>query len=191
MNIVDTEREGCQWIQLEDGQAFYYEPCNPSAITVENLSYALARKCRFGGHCKRFYSVAQHSILVARMVPSEFRLAALLHDAHEALSGFGDILSPIKRLMPLDVLNWYRGHIEKVDRAVCERFGLEYELLKSPTIVEADLRMLATEKEQLMRSSLTSWGTLPPPYQFRIRKMKKTKVFEHYSFLLDAYSKGR
>jgi hypothetical protein len=77
----------------------------PGALSALEIASALARKCRFGG-CLRddwpitFYSVADHSVLVAALLeragagPATV-LAGLWHDAHEAL--FGDIITPVKK----------------------------------------------------------------------------------------------
>lgn len=79
---------------------------DPSVISVRSIADTLSKLCRFGGRTKRFYSVAQHSVLVADLVDvvTDFEnpmlsLAALMHDAAEAF--LGDIVTPIKRELVL------------------------------------------------------------------------------------------
>lgn len=66
---------------------------------ISEIAHALAQINRFTGHCKRPYSVAEHSMLVATIAAGEGasvtgQLAALLHDAHEAYTG--DVSTPAK-----------------------------------------------------------------------------------------------
>lgn len=83
-----------------------FYPFNPRAseVNIYDIAHALSMQCRYSGHGARFYSVAEHSVLVAREVaktaPAD-ALAGLLHDAPEALSGFGDIASPVKKRVAL------------------------------------------------------------------------------------------
>src|SRR4051812_31750950 len=82
------------YIQTYSGTEFW--PLSPKAADVKliDIAHALSNKCRFAGHCREFYSVAQHSVLVSRQLPDEFKLWGLLHDAGEAY--FADIPNPIK-----------------------------------------------------------------------------------------------
>ena len=68
---------------------------DPSQIHLRDIALSLSRQCRFAGHSLGFYSVAEHSILVAEHLPQELKLHGLLHDAAEAFTG--DLISPVKR----------------------------------------------------------------------------------------------
>lgn len=133
------------------GKSFdLYQP-DPERIDPRDISHALAHLCRFNGHTREFYSVAQHSVLVAELVPEEHKLAALLHDATEAY--IGDMVRPLKQWMHAyqDVEDW-------LWTCVCARFDLDTEL---PTDVHrADLIALATERRDLMPTDPAIWDCL-------------------------------
>lgn len=136
---------------------------------VEEIAHALSNLCRFAGHTREFYSVAQHSVLVAREVNERYDgqimlRAALLHDAAEAFCI--DMPHPIK-CMP--EMAGYRALIKRIERAIAEQFGL-VDFLASDAIKHADLVMLATEKRDLMNGHDFDeyWSGLPPPRRQRI-----------------------
>src|SRR3990172_3018813 len=58
---------------------------DPALVAMPDVAAALGRIYRFAGRAP--WSVAQHSLLVARMVSRERRACALVHDAHEAYTG--------------------------------------------------------------------------------------------------------
>lgn len=74
---------------------------DPAVIRLEDIAAALSKVCRFGAQTTRFYSVAQHAVLVQRLVVEAGRpdlsLAALHHDSHEAF--VGDVTTPLKRML--------------------------------------------------------------------------------------------
>lgn len=70
----------------------------PEQINITDIAAALSRIPRFGGHSVHFFSVAQHSCMVADRLRPGAKLAGLLHDASEAY--LLDIPTPIKQHLP-------------------------------------------------------------------------------------------
>lgn len=151
-----TEPEGWHrgdWLQTYTGRQFY--PRSPEAIDVdpEDVAHSLSLQCRFGGHVDRFYSVAEHCVLMSRWVLNEtgdrnLALWALLHDATEAY--VVDVPRPVKRM-----LRDYAPLERRVMGAVAERFGLGHVVgmgvdVMPPIVQEADGRILLTERNTLM-----------------------------------------
>jgi hypothetical protein len=151
------------WIQTLKGRRF--DIANPKAelIDIHEIAVSLSRKCRFGGHTKHFYSVAQHSVIVCDLVDDQkLKLPALLHDAHEAYSGFGDVLSPAKNLS-----RQAKGFIDfihfGIDSKIAERFSFNQYWLDNEHIRHADMVALATEKRDLMAACECDWPPMPKP----------------------------
>lgn len=129
------------WIQTFSGRAFFYEDPQPEDIHIEDIAQALGHQCRFGGHSSRFYSVAEHSVLVSRcFADPELRMIGLLHDATEAY--MLDLPKPLKNLLPA-----YTEYEDRLWRVIAEKFGLPLEI--PAEVHEADTRMLITERPQL------------------------------------------
>ena len=82
------------WILTYTGRRYW--PASPVTdhVCAEDIARGLSLTCRFAGQCQHFYSVAEHSINVMRLVPQEHKLCALLHDAPEAY--LGDMSRPLK-----------------------------------------------------------------------------------------------
>ncbi len=139
------------WILTFTGKRFDLLHPDAGAVDIRDIAHALAHTCRFAGHTQRFYSVAQHSVLVSETVPFEHALAGLLHDATEAY--IHDITSPLKQH-----LSNYRAIEDGIWFAIRKRFGLP--ALLPSEVKDADLRLLGTEKRDLLAKHPDPWPLL-------------------------------
>lgn len=124
-------------------------------VSIEDIAHSLSNLCRWTGHTRTFYSVAEHSVRVCRRlrdIGSIYERQGLLHDAHEAI--VGDVSSPIKAMIgPV----W--DPLESRAKAAVER---RFRVFGHPEDVQdADLALLATEHRDLMHGD-GSWLTHPP-----------------------------
>jgi hypothetical protein len=123
----------------------YFDFLNPSAdcVTLNAIARGLSNACRFGNQCQPFYSVAEHSIWVSRIVPPDMALAGLFHDAAEAF--ILDMPKPLKEILPD-----YKSIEKRVEAVVFPKLGLPSTL--PPEVKLADRQMLATEQLVLMKN---------------------------------------
>lgn len=129
-------------------------------VCIADIAHALSHVCRFTGHCRRFYSVAEHCLAVSFKVPPEHALRALLHDASEAY--ICDVARPLKYT---EAFAGYREIEERLEKTIFEAFCITGE--PDPSIKEADRRMLATEMLHLMSDDLDYLKSFPyTPYNY-------------------------
>lgn len=136
------------WMQTASGRRFYIFRPTADMVHVEDIAAQCGNLCRFTGAVRKFYSVAQHCVLVSHLVPAEHALWGLFHDASEAY--VNDINRPTKRGLPQ-----YREMEQRILVAICDRFGLPRE--EPPCVKDADRMMLAIEARDLMPNP-TLWS---------------------------------
>lgn len=134
------------WIATYSGHYIYPLKPDPADIYIEDIAHSLSNQCRFTGHVRQFYSTAQHCVLASYLVPPEYRLWALLHDASEAY--ISDIARPIKKSAEFG--DFYLRAEDILMQAVIVRFGLENTLPMPEPVKKADDLMLWTEMRDLM-----------------------------------------
>jgi 5'-deoxynucleotidase YfbR-like HD superfamily hydrolase len=133
------------WQRMLSGRRLDLLEPSPLDIEIEDIAHGLARVARWNGQTRgaHAFSVAQHSVLVERLVADlsprlsrEARLMALLHDAPEYV--VGDLISPFKAAIGVN----YKDLELKLQSAIHLRFGL-------PSLVPKPLAILFKKADHL------------------------------------------
>jgi hypothetical protein len=145
-----------RYILTSHGKHWFDHP-EATEYTGPMLAAPLSRICRFTGHTRTFYSVAQHSVHVADMMArnKEGRkavLCGLLHDGAEAF--LGDVSSPLKAILGES----YRELERPTTAAIMAHWGVDVAHME--TVKRYDMIALATEKRDLMPHDPTPWSVL-------------------------------
>lgn len=176
------------WLQCYgvDDEAVAVEPLNIKAdqIHIHTIAHALSLQCRFAGHTRKFFSVAQHSVNVAVFIEIAGgshieQLMGLLHDAAEAYCV--DVPSPLKRD---PALYGYRDIEERIQAVVAVAFQLPFPLMTEP-VVAADMLALSWEARDILQPTIPAiWNPLPdlPPHLPKLQYW--TSEFAERTFLL-------
>jgi len=135
------------FVTTYSGAKFFIEEGNVEDVPLWDIAHALAMNCRFNGHLKYFYSVAEHSIHVANLSPPEYRLEALMHDVSEAF--LPDVPRPFKRF-----ISGFDGYEESLHEKISEHYNLVYPL--PPAVAYIDKHIVRAEAERLYKSP-PSW----------------------------------
>lgn len=133
--------DGSRWFMAKDGHEF----------TSRMVASSLSKICRFTGHLRKFYSVAEHSVKCSYMVPEEFAFEALLHDAHESV--VGDLSTPVKRFIG----EAYQDLSDKAEREMRESFALPE--TESAEVRLADTYMCIIEAADGLPSGGNDWAS--------------------------------
>lgn len=171
------------WICTYSGVKFYLTDPHPSDVLIEDIAHSLAMICRYGGHCRQFYSVAQHSALVFEFVrawhPDDYAAQAwaLLHDAAEAY--LGDMVRPLKLALPA-----YQELEEKVEIIVMNGLGMPAPDARIRALVKhADNVLLMTERRDLVNHQEIPWTPRAVPLDAVIVPLQSSlagQLFRHH-----------
>jgi uncharacterized protein len=144
-------------IDTASGERLDLDNPSPEDIRIEDVAGGLSKICRFGAQPREYYSVAQHALLVRRLVVEaghpELALAALHHDSHEAY--LCDIPTPLKRKISA-ATDVYDKACRVLDLVIADAFGFEYPEKGSQeqrVIKQADRQALLMEAVRLLHDS--------------------------------------
>lgn len=182
--MVELQTRKGDWMALVSGGQWWPFDPRPDEFTVDDIAHHCSMICRYAGATKFHYSIGQHSVLMVRWLQSEGyssieQLCALHHDASEPLSGFTDVIGPVKGAAPII------KQIEKNiwTKAIAPKFGLPLEM---PAIVkEVDTRIRADERLHVLLPCAVAWSENPVPlgidiFQWSPEKARRQYLLEHY-----------
>lgn len=150
---------------LSGGRCFDLANPDPDMIDVQDIATSLSRLCRFNGHGRIYYSVAEHSVLVSMLVAKaiddtgcidralslQIQLMALLHDAPEAY--LGDTTRPMQGLMALkmdDFDEHYHQLHSQYDALILPKLGVTLTTDPRQQKNVAQARNIVTHADRMM-----------------------------------------
>lgn len=145
-------------LQTYKGETFDPASGDITRIAIFDIAHALAHLCRYCGHCQRFYSVAEHSVLVYKIIKKlwpddlEAQWAGLLHDATEAY--LGDITTPVKILIPQ-----FNKMESLLAKKIANKFKIRSNLRIKARVRKADAIALSTEARELF-TDVSTWKAI-------------------------------
>lgn len=142
MNPPDHRVHG--WMQTYRGRGYYFDQLTADDIDIEDIAHSLSNICRFNGHCRTFYSVASHSLMVSDICDPGDALWGLLHDAGEAY--LGDMLWGLKHGCP-EIGDPFMALEERILKIIAEKYQLSWPVPMS--VKNADRVALAVETRAL------------------------------------------
>ena len=160
----EPNRVGCHADCIETYSGKMLSLCDPqpSDILIVDIAESLSKLCRFAGHCRGHYSVAQHSVVVHGLAVERYgergdmTFAAIMHDAHEAYTH--DLTRPAK----LQVGD-YHAFEDRMAKAVREKFGVAWSPATAFAVKQLDNIACRAEAHALMlsRGKHWDWGDCP------------------------------
>ena len=137
------------WLETYTGRIVDVTAPDTKTIDLLDIAHGLSMQCRFNGHVRTFYSVAEHCVLVARALrewgyDNRIQLLGLLHDAAETY--VGDIIRGVKSMLP------YMRVLEgKMQTAIMLALNVEpADEAEHRLVKDADNALLVIEATELM-----------------------------------------
>lgn len=164
------------FLQTFSGHLISVQRPDPAMIDFVDIITALTKQCRFNGHCKRFYSVAEHTVrgvkLAQKLFPENKRLAKsfFLHDFTEAY--VGDVIRPVKKHVP------QFKEIEKgFHKAICSHFNVKEDDFDENGVHLIDNYMAMWEKRDLLPDNIF-WPGMPSIDHLNLPELENMSVNE-------------
>jgi hypothetical protein len=158
------------WMVTASGGQYWPLDPRPAEVSIIDIGAALSMLCRFGGHTNRFYSVAEHSVLVSRVVPPRLARQALMHDAAEAYCV--DVPRPLKQGLgaayaEIERRNWH---------VIADKYLIHREI--HPDVHRADNAVLMAERYALLPSDGPTWSVGVEPADVEIVCHSPTAAYQ-------------
>ncbi|MFC0243651.1 phosphohydrolase [Rhodopseudomonas telluris] len=178
--LASSDHRLGDWLQTYSGRPFW--PLDPRSedVEIQTIAHALSLQCRYGGHCIRFYSVAEHSVLLSEVAPPPYRLAALLHDAAEAY--MVDVPRPLKLM-----LNGYAEAEDAILAVIGKTFGVTPD--EFAAVREIDKAILGDEVAQNLAPSHKPWSYIGRPLGVRLHCWSPVEAEQQFLHAFDQLTK--
>jgi uncharacterized protein len=167
------------WCPTFTGTGFYPIVPRVEDVRIQDIARGLAYKYRFGGHSDPPITVAEHSVLVSRVIEilwpkSKQMLPGLLHDACEAFTQ--DIQGPLRAFIKVShpngqLITW--GDMERsINQVVGKALGIKQDFYSSPEVEAADILTLVVEKASCPNLRVGNWGLPRCPTELQDLKVE-------------------
>jgi 5'-deoxynucleotidase YfbR-like HD superfamily hydrolase len=146
-----------RWFQTNAGRKFYVMDPRPEDFDICDIAHALAWKFRWSCYLDKQFSVAAHSLVVARLVEPKYALRALLHDKTEAY--WPDVPTPVKQEYPI-----LREREDLIEAAADKYFGFAPMSADEKYSIKR-MDIISRHKEyKLFFNNKLDWEDKPPNY---------------------------
>ena len=137
----------------------------PNAVDIDDIGWSLSNVCRFGGHSKVFFSLAEHAVAVSYMVSEKLAGQAFAYNFPCAY--LGDMW--VSKHFHWTVERW------RVWKAISERFGVRYDIYGD--VEFADRLATSTELRELTTFPTSAWSGLPQPMSVDVEPIGKEHAY--------------
>jgi hypothetical protein len=158
-------------IETRSGKYLNLSNPNTEDIVLSDIAYGLTNTCRFAGHCSRFYSVCEHTLLVSYLMGQDglsplLCYAGLHHDDTEAY--LGDVTTPLKSLLPEYKVIEARLRYTIIAALSADQIGM-FAGLVSEEVKAFDKYAMHIEAEALLPSRGKGWtDAWEPPIRLQL-----------------------
>lgn len=186
-------------IQTFSGQLVDFLDPDPETIKIEDIAKGLSQEARFHAQSRLHYSVGQHSIMVAGLMPPSYKLEGLLHDAEEAY--IKDLSPHLVNAMGRGAVNQYKFLKKKFQKVIREKFKATRfgDLVTLPLhnfigtvedfIKRVDNRMSITERDALFKEpyKYPEHWYIADPYSALIHPEAMINIESRFLKMFDMY----
>ncbi|MBS1807472.1 MAG: hypothetical protein JST84_04700 [Acidobacteria bacterium] len=158
---------------------------DPKLLCILDVAHGLAHLCRYAGHVRHFYSVAEHSYWTSIIAPQHLALSCLLHDAAE--TNINDLIQPVKQH-----ISGYQRIENGFESAYAEQFGLPFPFPPEVKATDRAIYQIECTQARHLNSTLDieePESLTPTAIKVKLRfwspRKARKKFLRRYFFLTD------